>query len=331
MSTTKLKVCATLVLITGVSLWGCSGVSDGPKVIRDREIVVATVDQSRITMGDLKKEILEVRGFNATLEVSGATREEIIKALQRLIRKTLIMEEARQMGVDVDEEEVKREIREIKHDYPEGTFGKLLLKEGIEEKVWEEKLKRTLLIEKASEIIKDRAAPATQKELYTYLANNKIRLRKQIMIPKRWHLKEFVFLTREDAEQARVLMENSDGERDEELLKSTNIQVTVYDLGFLAQKEIGKDYMKEVTFLEENQISEIVTLPSSHAIFRVMKIEPKHVKTKDDAIREIKGKISMQKREEYLSQWMQKRFNECTIKVNEAALGRLEGINDGEE
>lgn len=315
----------TILFLLLASLLGCSGMTDKSGKEKGKDVIVATVDAGEITMEDLKREILDVRGFSSTLDVSGATREEIVKALQRLIRKTLIIEEAKDMGVDVVEDEVDREIEEIKLDYPEGTFGKLLLKEGIDEKVWREKLKRTLLIKKASEIIKDRATPATQKELYRYLANNNIRLKKKEVVPERWHLMEYVFVTMDDADKANELVRNSDGTRDRKIIESALIDVTVYDLGYLSKKEIGKEYVKDVTSLEENQVSKIIKLPSSYAFFRVVKREAQHVKKQEEAVKEIKERISMQKREAYLSEWLQKRYNECTIKVNEAALGRLEG------
>jgi parvulin-like peptidyl-prolyl isomerase len=138
-------------------------------------------------------------------------------------------------------------------------------------------------------------------------------------------------MTEDDAGKGRELVENSDGTRDGEILESANVPVTIYDLDFLSERGIGRDYVKEVTSLEAKQVSRIVKLPSSYAFFRVLEIKKKHVKTKEEAIVEIKEKISMQKREQYLSKWLQKRYNECTIKINEAALGKLEGANNGKK
>ncbi len=318
-------------ILSALLVSGCSSLSDNQAGKKVKEVVVATVDDGKITQRDLASEILEIRGFSSTLEVEGATREEIVKALQRLIRKALIIEEAKKMGVDVDEGEVDQEIMQIKGDYPEGTFGKLLLKEGIDERIWKEKLKQTLLIKKASEIIKDRATPATQKELYRYLANNKITLREKVVVPKRWYIVEYVFISKDDAERARELVQNSDGSKDAEILNSASLPATIYDLGYLSERRIGKDYVNEVTSLEAQGISRVVKLPSSYAFFRVRDVQEKHVKRKEEAIEEIKEKISVQKREEFLSKWLQQKYNESTIKVNEAALGKLEGVRKGDQ
>ncbi len=85
-------------ILSALLVSGCSSLSDNQAGKKVKEVVVATVDDGKITQRDLANEILEIRGFSSTLEVEGATREEIVKALQRLIRKALIIEEAKKMG-----------------------------------------------------------------------------------------------------------------------------------------------------------------------------------------------------------------------------------------
>lgn len=312
-----------IMLIMLIQAGGCDTIRE--KISAEKsDPVVATVDGISLRMAALKREILEVRGFSATLEVDGATRQEIVKALQRLIRKELILEEGKKRGVVVTGEEVDREIEEIMKDYPEGTFSKMLVKEGIDETVWRNKLKKTLLIKKASELIKDEAPGVIPKELKRYMRNNRIYLSRKVSIPKKWHLKEFVFLGKEDAERARELLSSSSGERDEEILEGEGIRTSIFDLGLMTKREIGSAYLKKVASLSESDISDVIRLPSSYALFRVIKIEEKHTLRREEARKNVIRKIYIQKREDHLLKWLQGRFNKAEIKINERALGMLE-------
>jgi len=311
-----LLLCA---LFAGCGFFGKEGKEKGR-----RDIVVATMNKMAITLEDLKREILEVRGFSATLEVEEASRGEIVKALKRLIRKALIVEEAGRIGIAVSDQELHDAVREIKQDYPEGSFEELLLKEGIKEKVWEEKLLKTLLIEKTSERIRKKAPPVSSRAVANYMKNNRIHLGKRISVPKKWHLLEYVFMSEEDVARAKLILGKTDGTRDRFVLEGAAIKGTLYDLGFMTEKELRGEYVKNLKDLKEKGISEIVKLPSSYAFFRVVKIVKKHHMSQWKAIRKIKAKLYVQKQDQYLADWLQKQFNLSRIKINEVALGKLE-------
>jgi len=313
-----------LLLIVGILAAGCGSYGKKGKEKGHKNVVVATMNKMAITLEDLKREILEVRGFSATLEVGEASRGEIVKALKRLIRKALIVEEAGRLGISVTDQELRNAVEEIKKDYPEGSFEELLLKEGINETVWEEKLLKTLLIEKTSEAIKKKAPSVSQKAVETYMKNNRIHLRKRIAVPKKWHLLEYVFMSEEDAGRAKAIVEKTDGARDRFVLEGASIKGTLYDLGFMTEKELKGEYVKNLKDLKEKDISDIVKLPSSYAFFRVLKIVKKHNMSKWEAIRKIKEKLYLQKQDHYLADWLQKQFNRSRIKINEVALGKLE-------
>ncbi|RMG59533.1 MAG: hypothetical protein D6713_05110 [Deltaproteobacteria bacterium] len=301
--------------------------SKGPGEKKSRhpsEVVVAEVNGEKVSMEDLKREILEVRGFSATLDVKEATRGEIMKALQRLIQEAIIIREGKERGITVTDSDLREAVRKIRKDYPEGKFESFLAKEGIDEKVWEEKLRRTLLLEKISEAVKKETPPVTYQEIKDYMRKNHVYIGRKVWQPKKWHLREYVFYTEEEARRARDLISALDGKHDEEVLEASRIKVTIYDLGFLTEKELGKGYFKEIKHLKEGEVSDVVKLPSSYALFRVLKITPKRVISRAQALKELEGKIYRWKQERYFSRWLRRKFNESSIRVNEAALWSLE-------
>ncbi len=77
-----------------------------------------------------------------------ALRESRLRLLKQLTEQMLIMERAQELGIETTELEVEKTISDIKKDYPEDVFEQTLLEYAVPYNVWEEGLKKRLLIEK---------------------------------------------------------------------------------------------------------------------------------------------------------------------------------------
>ena len=77
-----------------------------------------------------------------------ALRESRLRLLNQLTEQMLIIERAQELGIEASELEVKKAISDIKKDYPEDVFEQTLLEYAVPYDVWEEGLKKRLLIEK---------------------------------------------------------------------------------------------------------------------------------------------------------------------------------------
>jgi hypothetical protein len=92
-----------------------------------------------------------------------ALREEKYRALVRLTEELIIVERARELEIEVSDEELAKAVEGFKQDYPDDTFEATLLENGISYLSWEKGLKRRLLMEKV--IRKDISEDAFQVPL----------------------------------------------------------------------------------------------------------------------------------------------------------------------
>lgn len=103
--------------------------------------------------------VVTVRAFQEAFESSitapsrlyrdpDALRNQKYRVLDRLSEEIVILERARELNLRVSDEETTRVINDIKKDYPDDTFEKTLMENGISFRTWEKALKRRLLMEK---------------------------------------------------------------------------------------------------------------------------------------------------------------------------------------
>lgn len=124
---------------------GCSG--DNKREIDERVLIRAGGS------------VVTVRAFHEAFESSitspsllfqnpDALLENKYRVLNRLSEELLILERARELNLQVDEEEVDRVINDFKKDFPDDTFEQTLMENGISFLTWKKALKRRLLMEK---------------------------------------------------------------------------------------------------------------------------------------------------------------------------------------
>ena len=77
-----------------------------------------------------------------------ALRELRLRLLNQLTEQMLILARAQELGLETSELEVEKTVSDIKKDYPEDLFEQTLLEYAVPYNVWEEGLKKRLLIEK---------------------------------------------------------------------------------------------------------------------------------------------------------------------------------------
>ena len=110
-----------------------------------------------IRIGDRIVTVLE---FNEAFEIAKTAfphharhdHEDLQKAKLRLLNQMtvemILLERAKELGIDISEAEVEKAVAGIKSDYPEGVFEETLLEFAVSYKTWEDRLRTRLIIEK---------------------------------------------------------------------------------------------------------------------------------------------------------------------------------------
>jgi peptidyl-prolyl cis-trans isomerase C len=108
---------------------------------------------SRITVADFNRSF-EVAKTAYGPDVLGnpsllsQIRPEVLK---QLVERLILMERAREIGLDISEPDIEKAIASAKEGYPENEFEKTLLEAGVSYDSWKTELKARLLMEKVIE------------------------------------------------------------------------------------------------------------------------------------------------------------------------------------
>ena len=148
-------------------LGGCKGGdSEG------RPVFLLRVGQSVVTPSEFQRafEIAKVAYPHNTLQELAVRREAQLRLLEEMIDELILLQEAHNLRIAVDPEELTAAVQKIKADYPEGVFEQVLLENAIPYAEWEKAVRRRLLIEKVVEAGLIDTVELTPQDIAAFLA-----------------------------------------------------------------------------------------------------------------------------------------------------------------
>lgn len=138
------------IILLGVSLMvlilaACAN----PDSMDEKEYIIRVGDRV-LTVFDFNKafEMAKTAYSHNVMQDPVVLRESRLRLLDQMTEQMLIMERAQELGIETSELEVEKTISDIKKDYPEDVFEQTLLEYAVPYNVWEEGLKKRLLLEK---------------------------------------------------------------------------------------------------------------------------------------------------------------------------------------
>jgi len=140
-----------------------------PDSVDEKEYVIRVGD-SLLTVFDFNKafEMAKTAYPHNVMQDPVALRESRLRLLNQLTEQMLIMERAKELGIETSEMEVEKTISDIKKDYPEDAFEQTLLEFAVPYNVWEEGLRKRLLIEKVVNVELSEKITITPEEISKY-------------------------------------------------------------------------------------------------------------------------------------------------------------------
>ena len=114
-------------------------------------------DEYFIRVGD---SVITVFDFNRAFEIAKASyshneiqqpeslREAQLRFVKQMTEEMILLERARDIGIKITDEEVKKAIEDIKQDYSENAFDQILLEYAVPYQSWEKGVETRLLMEK---------------------------------------------------------------------------------------------------------------------------------------------------------------------------------------
>ena len=140
----KLIVPISFLLIV-FSFSGCSNSEQ-----KQSEEYFIKVGGRGITVSDFKTafEIAKTAYSYQSVRQPGTLREARLRLVQQMIEEMLILERAKELGIEVAKIEVEQAAENIKNDYPDTVFQEMLLEYAVPYHTWEKRLENRLLMEK---------------------------------------------------------------------------------------------------------------------------------------------------------------------------------------
>ncbi len=92
----------------------------------------------------------------------------IMDLVTGLTEQCQLMNAARQKGIAVSDQEVDQAEKRLRQDYPDDSFEQMLLENAVSYRVWKEKLRKNLVIEKLVYTQLDEAITITPDDLVSY-------------------------------------------------------------------------------------------------------------------------------------------------------------------
>ena len=138
-----------MILIGFLSIiYPLAGCADSESKHRDEYFI--RVGDSVITVLDFNRAFEIAKAFysHSEMQQPEAVREAQMRFVKQMTEEMILRERAKDVGIKITDEEVKKVIEDIKRDYPENVFDQILLEYAVPYQSWEKGLKTRLLMEK---------------------------------------------------------------------------------------------------------------------------------------------------------------------------------------
>jgi parvulin-like peptidyl-prolyl isomerase len=306
----RLFIASSLALST---LWMCANKNQG------EDGVVLVVGSREISGTELKEKIKE---FMAGLELSEkewTTMKEVL--LQRAIDEYLVLEYGRETGVEVTDQELEGEIRQITADYGKEGFQEMLLRQYVDFQGWKDKLREQILIRKILEEVTGSAAPSSYEEIKTYYQDHQA----EFTLPAMVKFRQVVTSTLEEAETVVRALKAGERFSDLAMRYSTAPEAASGgEVAWVAAGQLEESMEKAVFALKIGEISPVVKTPYGYHVFELVAVRPEGPRPLPEVMADIETRLSEQKREKVWLTWLADQRQRFPVSVRSEVFDRME-------
>lgn len=173
--------------------------------------VVATVNGEQISKQQLTEAVENMKQYYKSmgLTVDEKTDADIVKminsmTLDQLITQTLLLQEAKKMGIQVTKADVDKEIAGYKETMTEDKFKQTLAANGWTEPKFREMLEKDLIVNALQKKLLEDVKPANESQASEYYEKNK----KEFVTPASYQVRHILALTEgKEGDKAKIDLE----------------------------------------------------------------------------------------------------------------------------
>jgi parvulin-like peptidyl-prolyl isomerase len=285
--------------------------------------VVAEVSGDKITVTDLRKEMKFVERQFRVGDRKSLTSEELLvlktKALNRIIRNTLLVKEAAKNNIQLSRDEYESALQEAKSGYQKESFYRLLSIERISIEEWENKFKNNLLIKKLintkgnSKVLVSEGDP----RLYYEAHPEEFQKGEQVRF--------FHIMVETEAEARDIRRQLKTGKKKFSMLAQEHSRspegAKGGDLGYFEAGELPVEFAG-IFKLKGNQVSEVIHTPRGYHIFKVKDKKIARKMDFEESSKVIQRQLVHEAQDKVFQEWLVKLKNNVDIKINHDVLAQ---------
>lgn len=138
------------IALTGVLLiiFALTGCADSGTQIED--VFIIRVGDRVVTVQEFNKafEITKAAYSHKDVQNTDGVKEARLRLFNQMAEELVILERAKELGIEISDSELEKAVADIKEDYPDDVFEETLLEYAVPYNSWEKGLKNRLLMEK---------------------------------------------------------------------------------------------------------------------------------------------------------------------------------------
>lgn len=312
----------------------------GDACARTLDRVVAKVNDEIITQSAvherMKAELMRLRGVPQS--EMPPEKEMVSMVVKRMVDEKLQLQDAKKLGVTVDEESVIKALNDIKrnNNIDDYQFEALLKKEATTLEEYKETIKKQILVSKiVGYQVRNRIKISDADVAKYYKAH-----RKEFRNPPQVHARHILFIFDEktteeqkktkEATARKVLARIEGGEDFVELARKFSEDVSAAnggDLGFLEKGKMVPEFEDAVFSLKQGQVSDLVRTPYGIHIIKVDSVKATEFKTLEEIRPEIENKLYGERQakvyENYMKDLRKAAFIEISIDEKKARENKI--------
>jgi parvulin-like peptidyl-prolyl isomerase len=285
---------------------GCGGPKD------PGEQVALGVGTREITVRQLERDLKRIRfemGMNE--QDSWPITENLV---DRVVDHYLILEYGKKNHVQITEKELDLAVQDIKRDYSEEDFQKVLLEGYIDFEEWREALGEQLLVRKILEKASEKMSPVSFQEIKTYYDTHLGEFRRPQMVKFR----QIVLRTEAEAEMVSEKLKK--GEDFESLARTHSISPEGGEGGlvdWIGRNHLSDSMAKPLFSLPLGKTSPVVRTEYGFHIFRVLSRRPEGQQSLPESMAQIESKLVYEKQTYFYSEWLEELRTQYPVRKNQ--------------
>jgi parvulin-like peptidyl-prolyl isomerase len=281
-----------------------------PSFAQDR--VIAIVNNDVITQKDLD-DFTNFMRMQLSTEYKGIELENKIQSmklhlLDRLIEDRLILQEAKNQKIGIDQERIKAKIEEIKKRLgSDMEFQRSLKQQGLAQVDLESKIREQLLMYNIIDYKIRSKIIVTPSEVTDFYNKNK----NEFKTPEQ---RDFSSISLEDENTIwQISNQLSLGQSFEEVAKKYGLEISKFTVN--STEELKKEIADVIFKLNQGEISKPIKIESLFYIFKVYDIIPPHEQSLAEAQETIRNYLFEKKIQDELAKWLDELKKHSYIKI----------------